>query len=62
MSKKAIVIGLGVASIILSRLSFFLINDPEGPNLLIVAVWAAIIFAGMYTVFTLGYRAGRSGK
>ncbi len=62
MSKKTILIGLGIASVILSRLSFMLINDPEGPNLLIVAVWAAIIFAGMYTVFTLGYRAGRSGK
>lgn len=62
MSKKTELIALAVVSVVLSRASFFLINDPEGPNLLIVAVWAAVIFAGMYAVYTLGYRAGRSGK
>lgn len=32
-----------------------LINDPEGPNLLIVAVWAAVIYAvavGAYYLYT----------
>ncbi len=35
---------LGI-SFILSRLAFFLIDDPEGPNLLIVSVLALIIFS-----------------
>ncbi len=46
---------LGVLSLTLSRLSFTLINDPEGPNLLIVVVLAAIIYAvllGVYSVFS----------
>jgi hypothetical protein len=43
ISKKTLVI-LAVASFICSRAVFFFIDDPEGPNLLIVFVLAGIIF------------------
>jgi hypothetical protein len=43
ISKKTLVI-LAVASFICSRAVFFFIDDPEGPNLLIVFVLAAVIF------------------
>ncbi len=36
---------LAVVSLILSRLIFTLINDPEGPNLLIVTILGAIIYS-----------------
>ncbi len=42
--KKASLITLGLTSLTLSRAWFALINDPEGPNLLIVIVLAAILF------------------
>lgn len=44
-SNKTNFLILGITAIILSRLTFFVVNDPEGPNLLIVTVLAAIIFA-----------------
>jgi hypothetical protein len=34
-----------VVSFGLSRLTFYLVNDPEGPNLLIVSILAVVIFA-----------------
>lgn len=37
-------LGLIVASFVLSSFAFFLVNDPEGPNLLIVVVLAIIFF------------------
>jgi hypothetical protein len=43
-TKNARLLALGVVSLMLSRLVFFLINDPEGPNLLIVTVLAVVIF------------------
>lgn len=43
--KPAPLIVFAVLSLILSRLTFALINDPEGPNLLIVCVLAALIYA-----------------
>jgi hypothetical protein len=33
-----------VGSLILSRLLFFFIDDPEGPNLLVVIIMAGIIY------------------
>lgn len=36
---------LVVTAMIFSRGIFYLFNDPEGPNLLIVTAFAAIIFA-----------------
>lgn len=43
-SKKISLLILGITSILLSRAMFFFFNDPEGPNLLIVLVAAAIIY------------------
>lgn len=45
MSKKTSLILLAVTALILSRGMFFLINDPEGPNLLIVTVAAILVYA-----------------
>jgi len=43
-SKKTALIILGIVSLVLSRLVFAFINDPEGPNLLIVVGLAVIIY------------------
>jgi hypothetical protein len=43
-SKKTPLIILAVTSILSSRPMFFLFNDPEGPNLLVVIVMAAIVY------------------
>ncbi len=45
ISKKTSLIILGATSLVASRFFFSLINDPEGPNLLIVVVLAAIIYS-----------------
>ena len=48
--KKSLII-LALTALVSSRAFFALINDPEGPNLLVVTVMAAIIYAlsvGMY--------------
>jgi ABC-type uncharacterized transport system permease subunit len=44
ISKKTSLIILGVTSLVLSRAVFVLFDDPEGPNLLIVVVTAAIVY------------------
>lgn len=44
---------LGIVSLILSRLSFLLINDPEGPNLLIVTVFAIFIYSLFLTLHSI---------
>ena len=43
-SKKISLVILGITSILCSRAMFFFINDPEGPNLLVVMVMAGIIY------------------
>lgn len=43
-NKKVTLFILLILSFTISRFVFFLINDPEGPNLLIVTVLAMIIF------------------
>ncbi len=42
---------LAIVSLILSRLSFTLIDDPEGPNLLIVTVLGAIIYSLFLVIY-----------
>jgi hypothetical protein len=42
--KKVPLFILLIISFAISRFVFFLINDPEGPNLLIVTVLAMLIF------------------
>ncbi len=43
-SKKISLIILGITALVCSRVMFFFFNDPEGPNLLVVTVMAAIIY------------------
>ena len=43
-SQKIPLLILGITSLVCSRTVFFFINDPEGPNLLVVIVLAAIIY------------------
>ena len=44
MNKLTLNLILVIVSFALSGLAFHLINDPEGPNLLIVTVLALVIF------------------
>ncbi len=44
MSKKNSLIILGITALLCSRAMFYFFNDPEGPNLLIVVVAAAIVY------------------
>ncbi len=44
ISKKTSLIILGVTAVTLSRLFFYFLDDPEGPNLLIVLVLAAFLY------------------
>jgi len=43
-SKRTTLIILGVSAILCSRAMFAFFNDPEGPNLLIVTVMAAVLY------------------
>lgn len=43
-SKKISLLILGLTAIVFSRAMFVFFNDPEGPNLLIVIVAAAIVY------------------
>lgn len=42
-----------IISFTISRLVFFLIDDPEGPNLLIVTVLALLIFVPLALLYLL---------
>ena len=44
---------LAIVSLVLSMTAFLFVNDPEGPNLLIVVVLAAIIYGVLWTVYFL---------
>ena len=44
-SKKTSLIILGLTALVCSRPMFHFFNDPEGPNLLVVTVAAAIVYA-----------------
>ncbi len=54
-SKKTSLVILGLASLVCSRFIFSLIDDPEGPNLLIVVVLATVIFSVSLGVLQLWY-------
>lgn len=49
--RKVTLFILLIVSFIISRLVFFLINDPEGPNLLIVTVLAMFIFVPLSLIY-----------
>lgn len=51
-TSKKVFLTLGATSLICSRLFFFLINDQEGPNLLIVVVLAGVIYLISLTAYT----------
>jgi hypothetical protein len=51
-SKKYSLIILGLTSLICSRTLFALFDDPEGPNLLVVGVMAAILYSASFAVYT----------
>ena len=44
MPKRRSLFFLGITALIFSRALFFFFNDPEGPNLLIVMVAAAVVY------------------
>ena len=54
MQQKIPLIVLGVTALVCSRVMFAFFNDPEGPNLLIVVVMAAVVYlvslAGVYVL------------
>lgn len=50
-SKKVSLFILLIISFTISRFTFFLIDDPEGPNLLIVSVLAMLIFVPLSLVY-----------
>lgn len=52
-SKKVSLITLGITAVIGSRVLFSLFDDPEGPNLLIVVVTAAVIYLVSLPVYKL---------
>lgn len=50
---KIALIILGVTALICSRAMFAFFNDPEGPNLLVVVVAAAIFYIPSLAVYSL---------
>jgi hypothetical protein len=59
MKRNISLLVLGVVSIGLSRATFFFVNDPEGPNLLVVAGLAVIIFAVLCAIYAAVRRINR---
>ena len=53
-SKKISLTILAVAAIICSRMLFFFFNDPEGPNLLIIAILALAVYFLSIVVYLFG--------
>lgn len=51
MSQTTTYVILGAASIAFSKLLLTLFNDPEGPNLLIVMVTAAVIYVASFIFY-----------
>jgi hypothetical protein len=52
-SKNLYLLVLGVISLLFSKLFYFLLNDPEGPNLLIVMGLAIILYLLSLMVYSL---------
>ncbi len=49
--KKTSLLILGITALVCSRTLFALFDDPEGPNLLIITVMAAILFAASLAAY-----------
>ena len=56
-SKKISLLILAITSLMFSRAMFLFFNDPEGPNLLIVSVLAAVIYAVSLAAYFLNSSA-----
>ena len=50
-AKKTSLLLLVITAFVCSRTLFFLFNDPEGPNLLIVTVLAMILYVASFVVW-----------
>lgn len=61
MNKRSLLI-LGITAIVLSRALFFFFNDPEGPNLLVVMVAAAIVYFVSLTAYAFNSSANESKR
>ena len=61
-SKNIPLIFLGLTSIVFSRLVFVFINDPEGPNLLIVTVLATVIFLPSWIFYKSNFLNDKTSK
>jgi heme/copper-type cytochrome/quinol oxidase subunit 4 len=44
---------LGIVSIVCSKMLFIFLDDPEGPNLLIVVAAAVVIYIAFLTIYTV---------
>ena len=53
-SKTISIIILAATAIICSRILFFLFNDPEGPNLLVVAGLSLAVYFLSYAAYVFG--------
>ena len=51
-SKKTSLLILGITALVCSRTLFFLFDDPEGPNLLVVTVLAVILYSASLMVYS----------
>lgn len=51
VSKKTSLITLAITALLLSRSMFVFFDDPEGPNLLIVTVGAAVVYFLSLTIY-----------
>ena len=58
-SKKTSLIILGITALVCSRVMFAFFNDPEGPNLLIVLVTAAIVYFLSLVAYRLNIPASK---
>jgi hypothetical protein len=50
-SKRVPLIILGITAVAGARALFFFFNDPEGPNLLIVTVTAAVVYLVSLSIY-----------
>jgi hypothetical protein len=50
-ARKTSLLLLGITALVSSRTLFFLFQDPEGPNLLIVTVLAAMLYIASFIVW-----------
>lgn len=57
LSKKISLLILAITSLVCSRTTFVFIDDPEGPNLLIVVVLAAVLYGLSFSVSQLAFQS-----